>query len=50
MKNIGVCGQKFLISIFINVGEKAQEVGWDAEKGNTDTFLKLTESRLEVPS
>lgn len=50
MKNIGVCGQKFLISVFISVGEKAQEVGWDAEKGNPNTFSKLTESSLEVPS
>ena len=37
MQNIGICGQKFLISIFINVEEKAQEVGLDAEKINPDT-------------
>lgn len=48
MAKINICGQKF--SMFINGREKAQEVGRDAEKGNLDPFLKLSESTLEVPA
>lgn len=39
-----------LYFIFINERRKVQEFKWDAEKGNLDTLLKLSESRLEVPS
>lgn len=48
MANRGVCGQKVSISIFINERGKVQEVGWDAEKDNVDTFLKLFECRLDA--